>query len=147
MTTKDYNDAEGWGIFIALCIVIAYLGANALFNHHAISAPLSNWIDLGPLLFIVNAGIFIGIHKIPGKELTDDEDKKKMQENYRMMVSSLLGFFTWLLVLVVLDMIPASMNDYVSIICGSAVILLVYYLLGIREKWLLRAKTQLPKGV
>ncbi|HNX18597.1 MAG TPA: hypothetical protein PKM50_09775 [Methanoregula sp.] len=116
--------------------MVVYLGANCVFNHDIFTSPLPNWIFVGPLLFILQGGIFISLHGIPCKELPDEEDWKKMQDNYWMLISSLFGFFSWFFALIILSMIPVSMNVNVSILCGFGVIFLEYYLVRTREnRW------------
>ena len=128
MVSEYYKNAEWWGIFINGFIVIPYVLLNVYYNHSMSEAPISAWIFAGPLPFMGSIGIFIYLHLISRRKLTDEEDIKKDHQNYLSLIASLIGFFTWLLVLVILDLIHLDINVLLSA-CGFAVILLLYYLL------------------
>lgn len=129
MVSEYYKNAEGWGVFITGAIVILYVLLNAYYNHSSFEAPIPSWIYVGPLLFIASVGLFIYLHLISRMKLTDDEDIKKAHQNYLMVITSLIGFFTWLLVLVILNLINLDINVLLSAVCGYMVMLLLYYLL------------------
>ncbi|MDE4907987.1 hypothetical protein L0665_05110 [Methanogenium marinum] len=129
MVSEYYKNAEGWGVFIGGPIAILYVLLNIYYNHSIHEAPISGWIYVGPFSFIVSAGLFIYLHLISRRNLTEEEDIKKAHQNYLIVIASLIGFFTWLLVLVILDLIHLDINVLLSVLCGNAVILLLYYLL------------------
>ncbi|WAI02030.1 hypothetical protein [Methanogenium organophilum] len=135
MVSEYYKNAEGWGVFITGAIVILYVLLNAYYNHSMYKAPIPNWIFAGLLPFIASVGLFIYLHLISHRKLTDEEDIKKAHLNYLMVIASLIGFFIWLLVLVILNLIHLDISIFLSVLCGAAVIILLYYLLrGIDNK-------------
>ena len=129
MVSEYYKNAVGWGTFITACIVILHVLLNAFFNHSMYKTSIPNWIYVGLLPFIISVGLFIYLHLISRRILTEEEDIKKAHQNYLLVIASLIGFFTWLLVLVILDLIHRNISIFLSVLCGCAVILLLYYLL------------------
>jgi L-asparagine transporter-like permease len=128
MVSAFYEQARGWGVFITICLVICYLLLNAFFHPFGFGSALSFWISWGSLLFISPSGLFIYLHFVACKELTDEDDRKKVWENSLVLMAGLTGFFIWLLVLILLDLNNQNMNVYVSFLCGIVVFLLAYYL-------------------
>lgn len=129
MISEYYKNAEGWGVFISGSILILYFILNIYYNHSMYEAPIPSWIFAGLIPFIGTIGLFIYLHLISRRKLTEDEDIKKAYQNYLLVIASLIGFFTWLLVLVILDLIQRNISIFLSVLCGTAVILLLYYLL------------------
>jgi len=126
LVSEYYKNATGWGVVIMFIILIFYLGVNLLFfNPAPYSAPLPFWVFWGPTALISQSGLFIYLNLISRKELTDAEDKKKSHENYLVLISSFIGFFIWLIVLVILTLAHLNFNIYLSIFCGAAVIYIV----------------------
>lgn len=128
MVSEYYKNAEGWGFIISVFIGIPYVLLNFHYNHLMNESPIPSWIFYGLLPFIGTIGLFIYLHLISRRNLTDEEDIKKAHQNHLFVIASLIGFFTWLLVLVILDLIHLDINVLLSA-CGFAVILLLYYLL------------------
>ena len=129
MVSEYYKNAGGWGVFITMCIVILHVFLNAFYNHSTSEAPIPNWIFFGPILFIGTIGLFIYLHLISRRKLKDEEDIKKAHQNYLSVIASFIGFFIWLLVLVILEQIHLDINIILSVLCGIGVIILLYYLL------------------
>jgi hypothetical protein len=100
----------------------------AFFHPSGFGSALSTWIFAGSLLFISPSGLFIYLHLVARKEPTDEDDRKKVQENSLVLMAGLTGFFTWLFVLIMLDLNNQNMNEYLSFFCGIVVFFLAYYL-------------------
>jgi hypothetical protein len=127
MVSEDYQKANGWGVVLTFFIGILYIAVNIFFNPALFTSPVPNWIFVGPILFLSQSGLFIYLHLISRKELTDDEDKKMIRANHHVLISSLLGFFIWLIILGILALVHLDINVFLSFFCGFAVIYMVHY--------------------
>ncbi|MBP2134325.1 hypothetical protein J2128_002291 [Methanomicrobium sp. W14] len=126
MTTENFKDIKEWGIFIFACLLIVYFILNILFHNSATVGALSNWVFIGPLLIFPFAGFFISMHLVPGKEMPDEGDRKEVRERYNGLKASVAGFFTWLIVLALLEKVYVEMNIILSIFCGCVLFLVIY---------------------
>ena len=134
MTTDNYKNVEGWGVFIGACLVFAYFFLNILFHNNWTKDPLSNWIFIGPLLIFSLAGFFISMRLVSGTEPPDESDKEKIRERCAVFKAVVAGFAIWLIMLIILDRIQVEINYYLSVICGCAMFYGIYLLLKSVEK-------------
>ncbi|MBP2134326.1 ABC-type glycerol-3-phosphate transport system permease component [Methanomicrobium sp. W14] len=133
MTTKYYKKVKELGIFIFLGLFIVYCCINFcitfLFFNSWITNPLSNWIFFGPLIIFQYAGFFISMYLVSGKELPDESDTAKIHERCTGLKASVAGFITWFIALIILDYIQVQINIFLSIFCGYALSLVIFWLL------------------
>jgi hypothetical protein len=129
MTTENFKNIKEWGIFATGCLVISYFILNILCHNFWTKGALSNWIFIGPLLILPYAGFFISMHLISRGKLTDESDKTEIREICTGLKASVAGFVTWLIALFILDIIQVEINIILSLFCGCALFLGIYWLL------------------
>lgn len=134
MTTEHYKNVKEWGIFIFACLLFTYFFLNILFHNSWTKGALSNWIFFGPLLIFSYAGFFISMRLTYGKELPDESDKAEIRERYTGLKASVIGFVTWLIVLVLFDQIQVEINVFLSLFCGCAFFLGIYWVLKMVDR-------------
>ena len=134
MTTEHYKNVKEWGIFIFACLLFAYFFLNIIFHNSWIKGALSNWIFIGPMTILPYVGFFISLHLISGKKLPDESDKAEIRERYTGLKASVIGFVTWLIVLVLFDQIQVEINVFLSLFCGCAFFLGIYRVLKMVDR-------------
>jgi len=134
MTTDNYENVEGWGVFIGACLVFAYFFLNILLHNNWTKEPLACWIFIVPLLIFQLAGFFISMRLVSGTEPPDESEKEKIRERCAVFKAVVAGFAIWLIVLVILDRIQVEINYYLSVICGCAIIYVIHRLLKRAER-------------
>ncbi len=135
MTTDNFKNIKEWGFFIFACLLFTYFFLNILLNNFWTKGALSNWIFIGPMIILPYVGFFISMHLISGKKLLPDEsDKAEIRERYNGLKASVSGFVIWLIVLVLLDQIQVEINMFLSLFCGCAFFLGIYWVLKMVDR-------------
>ena len=137
MTTENFKKIKEWGLFIYVCLLLAYFFLNILCHNSMTKDAVSSWVFIGPWIIFPFIGFFISMYLISGKEPVDESDKTEIRERCTGLKASVVAFVTWLIVLVLLEQIQLEANNIISVVCGC------FFFLGI--SWLLKVAGKRPE--